>query len=71
VVATGQLGLEEGEVGAVVGGDVPFDAVEQVVLAVPARGGLDRVDVGARALLGDRVALLPVPAMADRTYRSI
>ena len=67
-----QLGLEEGEVGAVVRGDVPLDAVEQVVLAVPARGGLDRVDVGARALLGDRVALLPLPRdrRAGRTGRS-
>jgi hypothetical protein len=58
VVAAGQPGLEEGEVGGVVRGDVPLDPVEHVLSAVAARGGLDRVDVGARALLGDRVALL-------------
>ena len=55
-----QPGLEEGEVGGVVRGDVPLDPVEHVLVAVAVRGGLDRVDVRPRALLGDRVALLAV-----------
>jgi hypothetical protein len=58
VRAAAQPGLEEGEVGGVVRGDVPLDPVEEVLVAVAVSGGLDRVDVGARALLGDRVALL-------------
>src|SRR6266702_3539941 len=60
VRTTVQLGLEEREVGGVVRGDVPLDAVQQVAVTVPAGGCLDRRHVGARALLGDRVALLPL-----------
>ena len=41
---------------------VPLDAVEDPLVAVAAGGRLDRVDVGARALLGDRVALLALAA---------
>jgi hypothetical protein len=52
-----QPGLEEGVVGRVERGDVPLDAVEQVLAAVRPRGRLDRVDVGARALFGNGVAL--------------
>ena len=58
VRAAVQLGLEEREVGGVVGGDVPLGAVQQITVTVPAGGRLDRRHVGARALLGDRVALL-------------
>src|SRR4029077_8108957 len=62
VRAAHQLGLEEGEVGGVERGDVPFDAVEQVAVAVPAGGRLDGRHVGPRVLLGDRVALLALAA---------
>jgi hypothetical protein len=57
----GQLALEEHVVGVVERGHVPLDAVEQVAVAVAGGRRLDRVDVGAGALLGDGVAL---PALA-------
>ena len=41
---------------------MPFDAVQHPFAAVPPGGRLDRVDVGARAFLGDRVALLALAA---------
>ena len=41
---------------------MPFDTVQHPFAAVPAGGRLDRVDVGARALFGDRVALLALAA---------
>src|SRR5215471_19775005 len=47
---------------------MPFDAVEQVVVAISARGRLDRVDVGAGSLLGDRVALV---ALASRRWLDV
>ena len=60
VGAVRQLGLEEDVVRPVERRDVPFDAVEQVFLAVSSGRGPDGVDVGARVLLGDRVALAPL-----------
>jgi alkylation response protein AidB-like acyl-CoA dehydrogenase len=57
-----QHGQLEGEVGVVVRVDVQLDPDEQVRVGVTLRGALERVDVGARALLGDRVALLALPA---------
>ena len=56
---------------------MPLDAVQQVAVAVPAGGRLDRRHVRARALLGDRVALLRArpgspagrTAPADRRWR--
>jgi hypothetical protein len=62
VIAADELGLEEDVVGAVVGRDVHLLAVEHVVAAVTARRRLDRVDVGARTRLGDRVALVALAA---------
>ena len=56
------LRLEEAVVGRVERGDVHLHAVQDVVVAVPARRGGDRVDVGAGALLGDRVALVALAA---------
>ena len=74
----GELGLEEAVAGAVVRRHVPLDPVEHVLLAVAARGRLDRVDVGAGALLGDRVALVHLaphrrcqPALALRRRRDL
>jgi hypothetical protein len=58
----GQLGLEEHVVGVVERGHVPLDAVQHIGVAVGARCRLDGVDVGAGALLGDRVALAPPAA---------
>ena len=58
----GLLGLEEAVVGGVERGHVPLHAVEHPGVAVAAGGRRDRVDVGARALLGDRVALLALAA---------
>ena len=62
VVAIGQLALKERVVRGVERGHMPLHAVQYVVVAVAARRGLDRVDVRARALLGDRVALAPLAA---------
>ncbi len=56
----GDLRLEEDPVGRVVRRHVHLLAPQHVVVAVAARGRLDRVDVGARAGLGDRVALVPL-----------
>ena len=58
----GQHGLEEHVVGLVERRDVPLHAVEDVVVAVAARGRGQVGDVGAGALLGDRVALLHLAA---------
>ena len=61
VRAAVDLRLEEDVVRGVERGHVHLPPVQHVRVAVAARGRLDRVDVGARALLGDRVALLPLP----------
>src|SRR5215210_682593 len=58
VLATRELRLEEDPVGRVVRGHVHLRAVQDVIVAVPTGGRLDRVDVGAGGLLGDRVALV-------------
>src|SRR5829696_3866026 len=62
----GQLALEEHVVGVVEGGHVPLDPVEQVVVAVAGGRGLDGVDVGAGALLGDGIALAALTADGGR-----
>ena len=62
VLAADELRLEEEVVGAVVRRHVHLLAVQHVVVAVASRGGLDRVDVGAGARLGDRVALVALAA---------
>ena len=58
MVATVQARLDEHVVGEVVGGDVPLDAVDDVVVAVTTSGGLQRRDVRAGELLGDRIGLV-------------
>ncbi len=62
VLAVGDLALEEDVVGGVERRHVHLHAVQHVVVAVPADGRGDGVDVGARALLGDRVALVSLAA---------
>ena len=62
VIAAHELRLEEDPIGRVVRGHVHLRAVQDVVVAVATRGRLDRVDVGAGALLGDRVALVALAA---------
>jgi hypothetical protein len=57
-VATDQNRLHEAVVGQVVGRDVPLDAVDHVLVAVPACGGRQRGDVRAGELLGDGVRLV-------------
>ena len=57
MVAADQPGLEERVVGLVVRRDVPLLAVQDVVVAVPPRGGREVGDVGPGVLLGDGVAL--------------
>ena len=61
-----QLGLKEGVPRGVVGGDVPFHAVEHVLVALTARRGHDGIDVGAGSLLGDRVALFDLAPDAGK-----
>ena len=59
VVAAHQPRLEEGVRRLVVRRDVPLLAVQDVVVAVPPRGGRQVGDVGPGVLLGDGVALRP------------
>ena len=62
VVATHEPGLEEGVGRLVVRRDVPLLAVQDVVVAVPPRGGRQVGDVGPGVLLRDGVALDGVAA---------
>ena len=62
MLAGRQHGLDEDVVGEVVRRDVPLDPVDHVLVAVAARGGLQRRHVGAGELLGDRVRLVLLAA---------
>ena len=56
--AVGELPLKEEIVREIGRGDVPLDAVEDVVVAVPAGGRLEVGHIGAGVLFGDGVALV-------------
>ena len=71
MLASGELRLEEDPVGRVVRGHVHLRPAQDVVVAVPRRRRLDRVDVRARALLRDRVALVLLPTHRGAIHRSI
>ena len=60
--AVGELGLEDEMIGVIGAGDMPFLAVQDVVLALAARRRLDRVDVGAGLGLGDGIAFMALAA---------
>src|SRR6478672_9526345 len=62
VLAAGELRLEEDVVGGVVRRHVHLLAAQDVVGPIASSRRRDGVDVGARALLGDRVALPPLAA---------
>ena len=62
VLPVGQHRLDEHVVGEVERRDVPLDPVDDVLVAVAARGGLQRGHVGPGELLGDRVRLVLLAA---------
>ena len=58
VFAAHQTGLDEQVLGQVVGRDVPLDPVDDVLVALPTCGRLQRGDVRPGELLGDGVGLV-------------